>query len=121
MRNIAYPFAIDGRGRTAETDYATHVRELVEQVLFTAAGERVMRPDFGCGLAQLVFAPNGPELAAATQFLVQGALQRFLADAIDVTEVAVSAQEAVLRIEVAYRVRSTGEVRSESFERSAAR
>lgn len=120
MRNITYPYRIDGRGRTAETDYETHVRQLVEQVLFTAAGERVMRPDFGCGLSQLVFAPNGPELAAATQFLIQGVLQRFLADVIELKEIAVSAEEEVLRIKLSYLVRRTGEVRSESFERGAA-
>ena len=121
MRNLAFPFAIDGRGRTAEADYESHVRQLVEQVLFTAPGERVMRPEFGCGLAQLVFAPNGPELAAATQFLIQGALQQWLADVIEFAQVAVTADDSTLRIEVSYVLRSTGEVRRETFERGADR
>ena len=61
-----------------------HIRDLIEQVLFTAPGERVNRPNFGSGLLQLVFAPNSDELAAATQFLVQGALQQWLGDLIQV-------------------------------------
>ena len=121
MRNIAFPYAVDGRGRTAEAEYAAHVRQMLEQVLFTAQGERVMRPDFGCGLPQLVFAPNGPELAAATQFLVQASLQQWLADAIELKDVAVTADEGTLRIEVSYVLRGTGEVRREAFERGAPR
>src|SRR5688572_2846201 len=68
--NLRFPYQFDGRGRTADADEATWIRGLVEQVLFTSPGERVMRPDFGSGLMQLVFAPNSPELAATTQFLV---------------------------------------------------
>ena len=73
--NIAYPLNYDERGRTGEADENDHIREMIEQVLFTSPGERVNRPNFGSGLMQLVFAPNSPELAAATQFAVQGALQ----------------------------------------------
>ena len=69
---IDHPFHLDNRGRTAETGRDDHIRDLIEQVLFTSPGERVNRPTFGCGLTQLLFAPNSPELAAATQFLVQG-------------------------------------------------
>ena len=74
MAYLDYPYHFDGRGRTAATSNDAHMRDLIEQVLFTAPGERVNRPDFGSGLMQLVFAPNSDELAAATQFLVQGAL-----------------------------------------------
>ena len=86
--NIAYPYSFDGRGRTAQANDDDHIREMIEQVLFTAPGERVNRPDFGCGLLQMVFAPNGSELATATQFLVQGALQQAVGDVIDLTNVA---------------------------------
>ncbi|HEY2325614.1 MAG TPA: GPW/gp25 family protein, partial [Thermoanaerobaculia bacterium] len=65
--NITYPFQLDSRGRTAGCDDARHVRDMLEQLLFTNAGERVNRPDFGSGLQQLIFAPNSPELAAALQ------------------------------------------------------
>lgn len=104
---IAYPFQIDGRGRTAETGREGHIRQLIEQLLFTSPGERVNRPDFGTGLMQLVFAPNSPELAAATEFTIQSALQQWLGDRIQVEAVAVESQEATLQITVQYIVRQT--------------
>jgi phage baseplate assembly protein W len=73
--NVDYPYRFDGRGRTATTTHDEHVRDMIEQLLFTTPGERVMRPDFGSGLMQLVFAPVDDELASATQLLVHGALQ----------------------------------------------
>jgi uncharacterized protein len=63
---LDYSFRIDGRGRIASTDEDEHIRDLIEQVLFTAPGERVNRPDFGSGVLQLLFAPNSYELATAT-------------------------------------------------------
>ena len=78
--NIDFPYHFDARGRTAEVDYDAHICDLIEQVLFTAPGERVNRPDFGSGLLRLVFAPNSSELAATTQYLVQGSLQQYLGD-----------------------------------------
>ena len=103
--NIGYPFHFDGRGRTARTDDDDHIRDLIEQVLFTAPGERVNRPSFGTGLTQLLFAPNGGELATATQFLVQGALQQWLGDLILVEAVQVDSQDEVLTVTVQYVVR----------------
>ena len=102
---IDFPLHFDGR--TAETDYEGHIRHLIEQVLFTAPGERVNRPDFGSGLMQLVFAPNSDELAAATQFLVQGALQQWLGELIQVDSVQVESEDASLRVVVQYTVRRT--------------
>ncbi len=99
---IAYPFRIDGRGRVADADYEEHIRQLIEQVLFTSQGERVNRPDFGSGLMQLVFAPNSTELGTATQFLVQGALQQWLGDLIQVEAVEVESQDSTLQITVQY-------------------
>src|SRR5690606_41985143 len=81
-RFLDFPFGLDASGRTAQTDADEHVRDLIYQVLFTNPGERVNRPDFGCGLKQLVFAPNSDALAASTQQLVQGALLRWLEDLI---------------------------------------
>ena len=102
-----YPFHFDSRGRTAETDYADHIRDLIELVLFTSPGERVNRPDFGSGLRQMVFAPASDELATATQLLVQGALQEWLGNLILVEEVSVVAEDVSLRIRVAYMIRRT--------------
>lgn len=96
------PFHIDGRGRSAETRLDDHIRDMIYQVLFTAPGERVNRPDFGCGVRQLVFMANSDALATATQFLVHGALQRWLGDLIQLDRVAVSNQEEQLVIDVVY-------------------
>ena len=104
MIQIDYPFHIDGRGRTADTDQNDHIRDLIEQVLFTAPGERVNRPTFGSGLMQLVFAPNSDELATATQFMIQGALQQYLSDLIQVQNVKVESEAAILQVTVEFIV-----------------
>lgn len=117
MTYVDHPLTIDRRGRTATTPYAEHVRDLVEQVLFTAPGERVNRPDFGAGLLELVFAGNGDTLAAATEMTLQAALNQWLGDVVEVREVSVAADDAVLRVGVRYALRRTGEPRSEFFER----
>ena len=106
---LDFPLRIDGRGRTASTDGPEHVRDLIRQVLFTSPGERVNRPDFGCGLKTLVFAPGGEVLAAATQVLVKGALQKWLADEIQVEAVDVQAEDERLVVTVGYVLRETGE------------
>jgi phage baseplate assembly protein W len=102
---VAYPPHVDARGATARTDEAGYLRDLIEQLLFTAPGERVNRPDFGVGLGQLLFAPLGPEVAASTQLLVHGALQQWLGDLIDVAEVLVTAEDSALVVEVSYSAR----------------
>src|SRR5258705_8900507 len=111
--NIDYPFHFDDKGRTAATSDNDHIRDMIEQLLFTSPGERVNRPDFGSGLLQLVFAPNSPELAAALQFTVQAALQRWLGDVIDVAALEVTSVDSTLRVELSYTVRSSGETRSD--------
>jgi hypothetical protein len=117
MADVDFPYRYDGRGRTASADATDHVRDLIHQVLFTTPGERAMRPTFGSGLLQLVFAPNSAELAAATQMLVQGALQEWLGDRIQVNDVQVRAEDATLRVTVDYAVRRSQERRVEEFTR----
>ena len=112
--NIDFPFHFDGRGRTAATD-DDHIRDMIEQLLFTSPGERVNRPDFGSGLLQLVFAPNSTELASAVQFTTQAALQRYLGDLIDLQALDVTAQDATLSVTVKYVVRSTQQGRTQTF------
>ena len=114
-QRLHFPYSFDGHGRSREADEATWIRGLIEQVLFTAPGERVMRPDFGSGLRELVFAPNSPELAATVQFLVQGALQQWLADLIQVESVEVSAVDARLAVQVQYRILRSNQRREDSF------
>lgn len=118
--NIDFPFHIGPRGRIADTGYAAHVLDLIEQLLFTTPGERVMRPDFGVGLLDLVFEPNSPELAAALQVSAEGALQRWLGDLIKVDSLVVTAEESTLRIEIAYVLLATGERRQDVLEGTAA-
>jgi len=117
--NIDFPFHFDQRGRTATTSYDDHIRDMIEELLFTNPGERVNRPDFGSGLLQMVFAPNSPELAAALQFTAQAALQRYLGDVIDLRSLDVTAQDSSLTVTVKYVVRLTGDSRTENFVRSA--
>jgi hypothetical protein len=115
--NLAYPYGFDARRRTAEAPDGRHIRDLIEQVLFTQPGERVMRPTFGSGVLQLVFAPNSPELAGATQMLVQGALTQWLGALIVVQDVAVAAEDSTLQITVRYVVRRTGRQETQVFTR----
>ena len=117
--DIDFPLQIDGRGRTASADLDEHVRDMIEQLIFTNHGERVNRPDFGSGLLQMVFAPNSPEVAAALQFTLQAALQRYLGDVIGVNALDVTAIDATLTVELSYVVLATGEARTDSFSRSA--
>lgn len=102
MAYVDFPFRFDGRGRTATTDRDGWVRDLIRQVLLTSPGERVNRPDFGCGLRRLVFTPNSEALATATQFQVQTALQRWLADVVKVRDVRVEARDGELAVTVVY-------------------
>jgi phage baseplate assembly protein W len=115
MTQVDFPFRVDGRGRTATTSDDDHIRDLIEQVLFTAPGERVNRPTFGSGLLRLVFAPNGDALAAATQLTVQGNLQQWLGDLVQVIDVQVDEVDAELRVAVRYVVRRTQETRVAEF------
>ena len=117
--NIDFPLAFDSHGRTAADDDADHIRDMVEQLLFTSPGERVNRPDFGSGLLQMVFAPNSPELAAALQFTTQAAVQRTLGDLISLQDLTVTAQDATLSVTVSYVITATGQTQTNTFTRSA--
>ncbi len=109
--DLFFPYQIDGRGRTREArrdeSNDEYIKGLIEQLLFTAPGERVMRPDFGSGLQQLLFAGNSPELASTTQMLVQGALQQWLGNLIVVESVTIEAIDATLHVDVIYTVLRT--------------
>lgn len=105
MPFLKFPLQFDTNGRTAGTDEQRHIRDLIEQVLFTAPGERVNRPTFGCGLMQLVFEPNSDQLAATTQFLVQGSLQQWLGDLIEVNDVQVEHVDSTLSVTIVYTLR----------------
>lgn len=114
---IDFPYRFDGRGRTAEADVEGHIRDLIEQLLLTAPGERVNRPTFGTGALQLVFAPNSDALAAALRLSIQAGLQEWLGDIIEVTDIEVENVDSTLRLEVRYVVRRTGETRTATIAR----
>lgn len=105
--NIRFPLQFDHKGQTALSDDERHIRDLVEQVLFTSPGERVNRPTFGSGLLQLVFQPNSDELSATVQFLVQGALQQWLGDLIEINDVQIEHYDSSLKVTVVYTIRRT--------------
>ena len=115
--DVRFPYGFDALGRTARVDEAEHVEEMIEQFLFTSAGERVMLPEFGSGLLQAVFDPSSPEVAAALQFTVQAGLQRWLGDVIEVRDLTVTSTEATITVRVEYVLRLTEEVRTRVFER----
>jgi uncharacterized protein len=116
--NIDYPFHFDSRGRTAGVGDDAHIRDMIEQLIFTNPGERVNRPDFGSGVLQLIFAPNSPELAAALQFTLQAALQRWLGDLIDLQALEVASQDSTLIVDIQYIVRRSNQSQTARFTRT---
>ena len=110
--NIDFPYHFDGRHRTATTDASDHICDLIEQFIFTSAGERVNRPDFGSGLLQLVHAPNSPELATALQYTLQAGLNRWLGDLIEVRDLQAQADDSQLRVMISYVIRRTNDSRT---------
>ena len=116
--HLGFPLRVDHRGRTSTAGLDLHVRDLIEQLLFTAPGERLNRPEMGTHLRQALFAPNSDELAAALEHMIQGALQRWLSEHVIVRRVSVSAEEGTLTVDVAYEVKRNRELREARFERS---
>lgn len=113
IKSIRYPFALDkGVGRLAEErDYAKHVEQMMRQVLFTNPGERINRPDFGCGLRRMVFTPNSDVTASLIQIAILQALENWLGDLISVEDVKTKAAEEVLEIRIAYVLKARQERR----------
>jgi phage baseplate assembly protein W len=113
--NLAFAYSFDSTGHTAQTDPLTHIGDMIEQILFTSPGERVNRPTFGSGTAQLVFAPNSDVLAATQQQVIQAALHQWLSDLVRINSVAVTAEDAVLQITVVYTVIQTQQQQTQQF------
>jgi phage baseplate assembly protein W len=111
--SIKHPFSVDtGRGRLAEEEnYAAHIEQLMFQVLFTAPGERINRPDFGCGVKRLVFAPNNEVSATLAQVTIFQALEKWLGTAITVNDVKAFAIDSRLEIKISYTLKARNERR----------
>ena len=114
---LDHPYHIDATGRTARVGEDGRIRDMIEQILFTSPGERVMRPDFGCGLKQLVFMPASDALAASTQQLVQGSLMRWLEGVITVEAVTCLIGDGSIEVTVAWRKLDTGDRQEGRFVR----
>jgi len=113
--NVNYPYGFDSSGHTAQADLADHISQMIEQILLTSPGERVNLPTFGCGVNQLVFAPNSDALAGAQQKVVQASLQQWLSDLIQVNAVNVTAQESTLLITITYTIIQSQQQQTQQF------
>jgi phage baseplate assembly protein W len=112
--NVNFPFQFNGAGGTSDP-MADYMNQLIEQVLFTSPGERVNLPDFGSGMLQMVFAPTSLEIAAATQFTVQGALQKWLSGQIKVQSVVATSVDSTLTVTVTYTPLNTSISQVQTF------
>lgn len=108
MKNIQYPFTIDDyRGTFAEApNHPEHVKQMIKQVLFTSPGERINRPEFGCGLRRMIFAPNSDVTASLLQITIYQALENWLGSLISVDKVEVNAREEVLEVQIVYLLKT---------------
>ena len=110
--NVAFPYRLDDRGRTATATYDDHVEQMLELLLLTRPGERVNQPTFGCGLLDQVFAPNSPGIAAALNVTIAAAISLWLRDVVSVTSLDVTAQVNQLTVAIGYTVLATGSAAS---------
>lgn len=113
--NIAYPYQIAYNGRTAVSDTDQHIYDMIQQLLFTAPGERVNQPTFGSGLSQMVFTPNSASYAASYQALVQSALQQWLGSTIQVQSLQVTAEDSTMQLTLQYVVLDTQQQQVQQF------
>ena len=108
-RGWRFPVARDGQARRfSAAEYEESVDEAIQIILSTALGERVMRPSFGCGIHDLVFAPNSAATRGMAEHHVREALMRW-EPRIDVLDVRIDSppeQKNLLLIRIDYRVRS---------------
>jgi hypothetical protein len=114
--DVGFPFRTDDSGRLYDPAYEEHVRQLIEQLLFTAHGERVNRPDLGAGLLELLFAPASSEVISVAEHQVAGSLNRWLGELIQVESVRVGSEVSRLRIEVLYILRRNQQHQAAVFE-----
>jgi phage baseplate assembly protein W len=112
MMAIEFPFHLHRRGADTPADDQRVVRDMIEQVLLTTAGERVNRPDFGCGLLQLTFGTMSDVLETTLQTTIAGALQQWIGDLVQVQGIqvqsglqagaAVASPESSLLVTISY-------------------
>ncbi len=113
---VGFPFQLDSRGRVADPGWEQHVRDMIEQLLFTRPGERVNRPEFGCGFLDLVFSPDSDATASVTQRLARASLQRWLGDVVTVKALTVETGDGQLDVRLEYQLPGDEERRVATFE-----
>lgn len=105
--NLEFPLQIGDDGQLVEAGRDRHLRDLMEQVLFTRLGERVNRPDFGCGIQDLIFEPVDDAMVARVAQTTTTQLRKWLSDVIVVDDVEViapdSESDGVLQVVIRYR------------------
>lgn len=107
--NLKFTYQINNQGGTALDSDEQHIRNMIEQILFTSPGERVNRPTFGSGLLQAVFEPNSNEMASTSQYLIQGALNQWLSHLIELNDVKVENIDSSLEVMIVYTILQTKE------------
>jgi len=114
---LAFPLRLDGSG-PALSDRSRHVREQIEQVLFTDPGERVFRPDFGAGIRSLIFEPNASPLWTITRKRLIASLAEALKGEVDPKSLAidVTGEEEKVFVVINYTLATLGHTEEHRFE-----
>lgn len=115
---VTFPYLFENNRPAGSVEDAAHVRQMLELLLFTMPGERVNRPDYGCGIQRMVFAPQNTEVVATLRTLIEAEIQRWLGDVLSLRNLQVTGEDATLQVVLTYQLASDGSVRQERFKRS---
>jgi phage baseplate assembly protein W len=116
-RSLFFPFQVGDLSAPKTANRTQAIRQQLDQLLFTVPGERVNRPDFGCGVQKLVFGPASPQAARTAEYTIKVNIQKFLGTLITADAVQVTTDDATLFIDILYTVKATNEERAETFRR----
>jgi phage baseplate assembly protein W len=110
---FAYPMGVDDQGGMAMVTGAANIERSIRLIIGTAYGERPMRPEFGCGIHDLIFDLASPELITQIQLQVQASLRRWetRAEVISVTA-AFDDNRTTIQIQVTYRIKGSYDPRN---------
>ncbi|PYS84964.1 MAG: baseplate protein [Acidobacteria bacterium] len=103
-----FPVQVTAGGKIAQARYEQRIEEAIYLILSTAKGERVMLPDFGCGIHELVFAPNNSMTRSIVVQNVREALVKYepRIDVLDIAAESAPEQANLLLIRIGYRIRA---------------
>lgn len=112
-----FPFQFNLYGHISSTTYDLHIQEMLEQILFTSPGERVNRPDFGCGVELMVFGSTSPEILSVKQTQINSQIQKWLGHLIQVLEVKITTNENRVEILIRYMIYQNQQETTQVFSR----